>query len=103
MKALFLPGSTIDSRLLAAIFALILVLFLGLGGLVAACGTETAGTVASTTLTASAVTATLPAETTTQSVITLPLRTVLPPPRRRSNYGRIWASRMSTGPTGRPV
>ncbi len=77
MKASFPPGSKIDSRLLAVVVALTLVLLVGLGALVAACGdTETASTAASTPSTTSAVTTTASVKTTepvtaTQSVTTV--------------------------------
>ncbi len=70
MKASFLPGSKIDRRLLAAMLAIAVVCFVGLGALVAACGgAETTSTVASATLTTGAVTTT-ESVTTTRSVIT---------------------------------
>jgi hypothetical protein len=65
MKATFRPSSRIDKLLPVVIFALTVVLLVGLGGLVAACGgTETTSTVA--TATTQAVTSTQSATITTQ-------------------------------------
>jgi hypothetical protein len=79
VKATFLPSGKIDRRLLPPFFALTVLLLVGLGGLVLACGSEettttvssaTATTHAVTTTTAAAITSSQAATTTTSKAVT---------------------------------